>query len=225
MKSRKPKISINKLAEYMDANATRRKQIVESFKQDIEFKRNYYQVVKTVIPKFFKSYYDVKIIDKALKQVNKKLNSNHLSEWQISDFKNSILALESLKNSERPDLDKYNFIELDNIDQIELSGVIVSIKPDVFLENKKTKKIGAIKVNVTKTENNRLNNKTLTYAATLIKFSLINQGFDENLIDDKACISMDIFNGIYASSPRAYQRRIDALTDACEEFALRWAKY
>ena len=46
-------ISVNKLAEYMNASATRRRQIVKMLKEDKDFWKLRYQDIRSIIPQIF----------------------------------------------------------------------------------------------------------------------------------------------------------------------------
>ena len=216
----KPYISITKLAEYMQANAKRRKSIVRSLKGDKDFMKKRYQPVRSVIPKFFKSGYDTKIIDRL---IDKTQNEYANTTWVENDQTNTILALKSLKDSQLPDLSDYDFInDAEKIQSINLSGVEVSIKPELYLRNKFSNKIGALKIHIAKTPDNRLDEISRQYAATIIRYGFIEHEYKVNEIDNNACICLDIFKMNYSTAPVAYVRSIDALSAACEEISLRW---
>lgn len=221
-KNSNPFITINKLAEYMNASATRRRQIAKSFKEDKDFKKNYYQLVKAAIPKFFSRGYDNAVLDRAIRKANKMLDDASLSDWAKNDYRNTILALEKLKTAELPDLTNYEIVDLGKLDEIELAGVTVSIKPDIYLKHIKTGKYGAIKVNITKTEGNRLIADSMAHAATMLQVGLIGMGYDQKEIDHKGCFSIDVFDGKFEHSPRAYKRTLASLENACKEYSLLW---
>jgi hypothetical protein len=217
-----PYISVNKLAEYMNANATRRRQIVNMLKDDKDFWKLRYQDARAVIPKYFRNGYDNRILDKAIKRIEERIQTPGLTKWDIDDAKNSILAIDALKKTEFPDLSDYEIIDNQKLDYIELAGVKVTIKPEIYLENIHSKKIGGVKFHLSKGEQTRLELTGMQYAATIIKYGFIDKGIDVSKIDNNACISIDIFERNYATSPAAYVQRVNALTAACEEIALRW---
>jgi hypothetical protein len=215
-----PYITINKLAEYTKANATRRRQIIRSLKEDSDFRKVYYSSVKLILPKFVKNEYSDEIIDQAITDTTSK---SAISDWEIKDKRNSILALKTLKETELPTLKNYKVITgSPKIEKIILGGLKVTIKPEVYLENTKTGKIGAIKFHLAKTIPNRLKDESLEYAATLIKHSLVEHGHDIKNIDTKSCLCIDVFNGLYKPSPSAYKRTLDLLECSCEEIVARW---
>ena len=215
-----PYISINKLAEYMEANATRRRAIIKSLKSDSDFTKLYYQSVKSILAPYVKSSYDENIIKNAIDATNSKRIT---STWKTTDRDGSIQALECLLSTSMPDLTDYEIVSnVKLVDDLILAGVKVTLKPEVYLKHLKTDKLGAIKFHLAKTESNRLNGKSRQYAATMLKYGFINSGFDANQIDANACISVDIFDESFSVSPAAYVRTMDGLTCACEEIFARW---
>jgi len=220
----KPFITVTKLAEYMEASAMRRREIVKIFRDDKDFIRNYYQSVRIAIPKFFKNNYNEAILDDAINVLTKEINlSTDMTNWETTDKLNSVLALKVFKNSELPQLDDYKIVTtLPKLTTIELGGVEISIKPDLYLENKHSKKVGALKIHIAKTETSQLSLECMQYGATIIKYGFITQGIDPKEVDNNGCILLDVFRKNFGVSPAAYKRRIGALTASCEEIALRW---
>jgi len=215
-----PYISINKLAEYSQANATRRRQIIRSLKEDVDFKKNYYQSVRAFLPKYFESNYDENLIKDFISEIKKK-DCN--SSWTETDKENSVLALETLYFSELPDLTDYLFVGNEiKTDSIVLAGLNVRVKPDIYLKHKITGKYGAIKFHLAKTVQNRLNLNAMQCAATIVKYALLQEGYTLQEIDTNACISVDVFEGNYAASPSSYKRTMDSVTANCEEIYHRW---
>lgn len=93
-----------------------------------------------------------------------------MSPWDKTNYQNSVLALKSLRNAQLPDISDYDIIDHDKLEKIELAGVTVKIRPELYLKNKYSGKIGAVKIHIAKTENIRLNNIGMQYAATIIKY-------------------------------------------------------
>jgi len=131
---KKPYISIIKLAEYISATPIRRRQIIKALKEDSDFKKNYYQLVKSILLKYFKSNYDEAILDQAIIDIKNKSIS---TKWDVSDTKNSIEAIECLRSATFPDLTNYDFVSHpQKIDNIILADVKVTLKPEIYLINK-----------------------------------------------------------------------------------------
>jgi len=218
--SKKPYISINKLAEYMTASALRRRQIIKNLKKDSDFFKVYYSELKNNLKNYFKSDYDIGLLLELIDKIEEK---EEVTDWDKTDNANTILAIEHLMESNLPDLTDYEFVkDTFSLKEVSISGVRVTIKPDMYIKHKKTGKVGAIKSHIAKTAANQLNDDSRMYAATLIKFAFVEHGFKEKDIDNKACISYDIFMKDYSVSPGAYRRTLLGIEAACEEIALRW---
>ena len=130
--TRLPYISMNKLAEYMQANSTRRRQIVKSINEDNDFIKVYYKPFRSTMKAYFESGYNDDVIDAKIDEIREDLESIvDPTTWEVNDKKNSILALEAIKEIELPDLSNYELVtDIRKIVSIELAGVEVSIKPD-----------------------------------------------------------------------------------------------
>lgn len=220
----KPYISVNKLAEYMNASAVRRRQILRSLKSDKDFRKARYSAVRAVLKRYFESKYDNSILGNVIADMQERLEDpKGLTKWAVDDINNSIIAAESLKLAILPSFTDYDIIsQTPKLDEVELGGVTVTIKPEIYLRHKVTKKIGGIKIHFSKTEGNRLNQQSMKYAATIIKYGLMANGATEANIANEACLSIDVFNKAAVSATSSYKQSIDALTAACEEIAARW---
>lgn len=216
----KPIMSVNKLAEYQQANSTRRRAIVKAMKQDKDFRKAYYSNVKNLFPKYVKSEYDESLLESKIKSLNKR---NGDTKWENDDINNSIIALESLKSANLPDLSDYEIItDVKKLESIELSGVTIIIKPDMYLRNIHSKKIGGIKSHYSKTEKNRLGETGRASVATIIKYGFMELGYESKQVDNNGCVSIDIFNGEFSCAPGTYKKLIKDLSVSCEEIILRW---
>lgn len=216
----KPYISVNKLAEYMTAKPVRRRQIITALKKDSDFIKTYYSAIKNTLIPYFKSQYDDSILEAKIKEIEAK---SALSDWEKSDNKNSIIALECLLDSNLPVFDDYEIISDEfSLEKVNLSGVTVSIKPKIYFRHKSSGKVGAMKFHIAKTPANQLLIENREYVATLIKYAFLENGLSEKEISNEVCLSLDVFQKDYNYAPRAYKRTIKSLEAACEEIALRW---
>jgi len=215
-----PYISINKLAEYMTADAIRRRQIISALKKDKDFTKNRYSEMKNILPSFFKSGYDISIAETCITKIEKK---KAISEFDKQDNPNTILALECLIDTELPDLFSYTMDrKMFDLKSIKLAGLDVTIKPELYFKHNETGKVGALKVHYAKTADNRLEEQNRIFAATLLKYAFIEHGVPEKEVDIKACISLDVFLKGYSTASTSYKQKIYAMEAACEEILLRW---
>lgn len=215
-----PYISINKLAEYMQADSIRRRTIIRNLKKDKPpIKQRYYQL-RNVIKPYFTSHYDKSILDMTIDQIREEQNVfKEATSWKKGDMKNTVLAIEALKQIDLPNLENYDIVNSIVIDSVELAKVKVTIKPEIVLINKKTDKIGAIKIHISKTK--MLDEHSRRFAATMLKYSFLNNGYESKKIEDSMCLSIEVFDKCYSVSPKTYKRSINSLEASCEEIYSR----
>lgn len=215
-----PRISVNKLAEYVQATPTRRRAILKNLKADKDYFKLYYSEVRNILSSYFKSGYDNSILDKLIDKIQKKKGT---SDWDDKDNPNSILALQCLKDTTLPDLTDYDISSSDDkMDHVMVAGVKVLIRPEFYLTNKFSKKIGGIKLHLAKTEGNRLNLPGMQYVAVMIKYGFLNHGYTESEIDNNGCFSIDVFEKNFGTAPKAYKRTLATLTASCQEIFAIW---
>mgnify|MGYP001374319825 CR=1 FL=1 len=210
-----PRISVNKLAEYCEANPTRRKQIVQDAKNPPKFKSTRYSDARKAIIEYICELNE-DIIHGAISSISNKPED---TEYQISDKKSSIEALEYAIDFDYTEVIQYDVSEFDR-DNIKLNimGVEVSVYPDLILSNEN--EIGAIKIHISK--------EGLTEESSKLVAVMLYIYLDEIVAvkGEKAkphlCYSYDVFNERLTPSPISYKRRLQRLEAACEEIALWW---
>ena len=214
----KPRISVNKLAEYMEANALRRRQIVLQAKDPEPFITHRYSDARRALAAYIIGGYDENTLATAIAAIQAKPEG---SDWQKDDRKNSITCLEIAQDADFPDLTGYDLSSLD-VDRaiVELSGVDVSVLPDVLLRHRETGRVGGIKVHIAKTTG--LSADGLKNVALVLRRYLIDRGDSEVMVDPDACFGIDVFSSSYEAAPKSYKRLMSRLEAACEEIRLRW---
>ncbi len=215
----KPKISLNKLAEYLEANPSRRKTIVYDAKYPEAFKTTRYKEARDVIMEYLITNDENEVL-LAIDKLKKKKTS---TEFQEQDRKLSIKVLSDVLNM---DLSFLKNTELslfaDKSHKLEICGVTVSISPDLFVTSLKDKNlIGVIKLHISK--NNKLSEEGQNIATLLLKHytqeALADTG---EIVSNKLCVSIDLFNNSTQYCPSATAQRFKRIESACEEIALRW---
>ncbi len=219
MREKTPRISVNKLAEYMIADPLRRRQIVKDQKNQEPVRTSPYSDARRFIKEFIGQHYNEGMLLSAIDTMEQK---EVTGKWQITNQKNSLLALNHVIETHLPDLEEYDITYNKENNLIRLSGLDISVYPDVLLSHKNTGKKGGLKIHLSK--DNELLDPAMGYVGTLVKYHFIQMGMDEKEIDDNACISLDVFRRAYGVSPKAYKRTIGKVEAACEEICLRWER-
>lgn len=219
----KPRISINKLGEYIQSNPNRRRKIVHDAKYPQNFIVTRYGDAREAIKNYFVSDFDPEILNKAIE--------DHESKDCNSDFQeqDKALSIESLENALELELPDYSSIVIspytgDN-PRLEVSGVEISVNPDLMITGKirNMNIVGAIKFHISKS--NQLDTEGSKNVATLLKEFLetyIVQNGEK--VDLKYCISVDTFGKTIEQSPKSFKRRMQNISSACEEISLWWDK-
>lgn len=220
VRDKNPRMSVNKLAEYMIADPLRRRGLVKDQKHQKPFKAARYNEARTAIKEYLGSNYNESMIEVVIENLTAK---GSLEDWQKDNRDNSVLALEKILDTDLPDLEDYEVKYNDGENKlIRLSGLDISVNPDVLLTHKDTGKIGGIKVHISKIH--ELHDPALRYVATMVKYSFIDAGIDEKKIDNDACISIDVFGSSYDKSPKSYKQTLGRIEAACEEICMRWER-
>ncbi|WP_299180717.1 hypothetical protein [uncultured Aquimarina sp.] len=219
------KISINKLAEYLDSEALRRRRIIQEQKEPLPFIVTRYKEAKNAIINFIISNYNENIIDNTIEILNEK---KCVSDFEISDRNTSIEALESFLEIKFPDtLLDFKISKPKKKYSLKIKDLNVNINPDLLIRGKYRGKniVGGIKIHISKTH--PLNSENRKNVATMIHKVIE----DKELNDEKKeisnlnfCISIDVFNSEYDVAPKSYKKRRKNIEFACDEIGFVWDK-
>lgn len=221
-KTRKtPRISANKLAEYLTANSLRRKQIVKDAKYPTAPIVTRYKEAREIIQGYVNGDYTKKDLDNYIKAFKVKPTT---SDFQENDRVSSILALEHLKKIDISTLSGLTLELNDNYDNLlKIKGVEISVYPDIFISQIKggKKSIGALKIHISKS--NALSEESQSIVGVLLYLyseQFLTTGTD--VASTKLCFSLDVFKERLQCCPPSYKNRVARIEAACEEIALWW---
>lgn len=216
-----PRISLNKLGEYLDATVTRRRTIVKDQKKPpgagIVTR---YSHVTTALAEYFedsnRSY--------LLGRIEKLKADKSGTEWQREDRQLSAEVLVKLIDLvEEIDLTGVRVISspAGSPAAIQVKGVRVSVRPDflVVLEKDPEIVVGAIKLSHNK--QHALQKMACECVATML-WRYLQQTFPAAKVDLKKCLSISTPLKLLVSAPKSYKARNEAMDAACEEIAARW---
>jgi hypothetical protein len=213
-----PRISINKLAEYMVAGPGRRRTIIKNQKSPKDFMVAYYSQVSDVIAEYFEKEYDAQFLEKRISAFEQKPVS---SDWDETRKGVSIEALQAfadiLSDLEFPQYKKVAAPR--NQDKIQISGVSLSVRPEVLLKQD-GKVVGAIKLAIIKGE--RIDDKQMDYIGTGL-LVYMRELYGES-IKANDCYTIDVFGHRLCAAPSSIKRRSDDLRAACEEIFDTWQR-
>lgn len=217
-----PRISVNKLAEYLEADSTRRRQIVYDAKYPKDFKGIRYKEVKEAVVPYLIDRSDKKMLEDAITRFTKKKPT---TTWQQQDKELSIEILKSLLNIDLTALKNCilkGFKEENKL--LMIKGVAISIYPDLIV-TKTIKGIlnkGAIKLHSSKSfplkEDGQKNVAGLLHH--YVSNHMLKAG---EIANPKLSVSLDLFTGELFYAPTAFKSKMTKIEAACEEIALRWS--
>jgi len=213
-----PRISVNKLGEYMNATVSRRRQIIKDQKHPSSFKAAYYAPAQDALTKYL------------------------VGEWKESDLvrRFETLVCQSAGNDYKGKVNGCSAGAIDaflgNYDELGISGeirradcsvmtmdylgVTVSVRPNLLIRDEYTSEvIGAVKFHFSKSA--PLGDGGCDYVALMMRLFLEEELGLKN-INGKMCIVLDIHDGNLRSSPKAYVNRKRDLDAACAEIFARW---
>lgn len=219
----RPKISLNKLAEYLDAHSSRRKKIVQDAKDPKGFIITRYSDARTGIIDYINSGCDVQKMEDAIAALRAKEPE---SEFQEQDIALSIELLEAFLDADLPDLGDIQLTKYEGANpKMEIGGVRISVNPDIIITgNHRGKDIcGAIKLHISKT--NQHTDESAKNVATVLKKFIEDYEAPEGVeVPHKFCIAIDTFRQSYEIAPKSFRRRLARIEDACQEITLWWDK-
>lgn len=216
-----PKISLNKLGEYLEASPTRRKSIVKAQKKPPgEMIVARYGDAHAALKEYF-AYPTDEFLHGRILELREDQSG---SDWARQDRQLSADALAACVDLiELIHFDGYRAVPCpQNPSAVMLiSGTKVSIRPE-FLVTKiddPRKIVGAMKFSFNK--QHALQHEGCEYVSTVLR-KYLTDTYVGAQIDSKLCISIATSSKLILSAPKAYKARMNAIEAACEEIAVRW---
>ena len=216
-----PRISANKLGEYITARPARRRSIVRDQKRPSTFKvARYSDAYDAVTTSIVDDAFDDE--DLMQRAIDLRASSSG-SQWQDQDRALSAEMIEDFVQL-RPDLELDGFLR-DRADRfaetkVLIEGVMVSVRPDVLLSaasGEPEPRRGAVKLSFVKT--NPLGAEGGEYVATIVRHYL--EGIHVE-VDYGRVFVVDVPSGIVVRAPRAYRSRLNDVRAACQEIRALW---
>ncbi|GAB4018403.1 hypothetical protein GCM10028808_52860 [Spirosoma migulaei] len=217
----KPRISVNKLGEYVTASPTRRKSIVQNQKNPDNFIVARYTEARQAYIDFVVSKFDASIITNARESLTAKQTT---SDFQANDKSSSIESLDCYNNITFPSIANFDISQFVGNGKIDIAGVDVSVNPDIIFRGTHKGKsiVGAIKFHIIKATLNEDARKTVATILHQFVEEIIRAEDEIAPVEFTLCI--DIFSHKTESAPKSYKRKRTDVQAACEEYALWWDK-
>lgn len=219
----RPRISLNKLGEYLTATPSRRKRIIQDQQDPKPFIAARYSDARAEILQYLAGG----MVDEAsLAAAAKRLRLDDSgTEFACQDRLASAEAIENfLEASEQIELGDLTVVPVENSasDSMQIGGVSVSMRPDAYLKDPVTGDIkGAIKLHFPKTT--PLTEAAASYVGAATKVFL-QQEKKSPVVDHKKCYVVDVSTQTVTTAPKSHVRKMNDIEAACEEIDARWRR-
>lgn len=219
-----PRISVNKLGEYLVASPLRRQAIIKEQKRPRTFQVNWYEFASKAITTFVLSgcnndeslYHEVDRLGALIPG----------SEYEEQRIQTNIEAIDCF-------LEIYDSLNLEDMEvnrvsqrppKMMISNVEISIWPEIVVRssdrNGETRS-GILKLYFSKT--NPLDDRSGQYIATLL-YQYAREYLEEpGKADYRLAQVIDVFTGKRYTAPRSYKRRLANIEAACQEICVLWS--
>ncbi|MBC3877703.1 hypothetical protein H8K38_07790 [Undibacterium sp. FT79W] len=217
----KPRISVNKLGEYLTATPSRRKRIIEDQQQPKTFIAARYSDARKEIVEYLSTGMNDE--SKILSATAELRISNGGSEFVEQDRQASASAIEDFLEASG-DLDLEGLFvesgESTSSNNMEVAGVDISMRPDAVLKDQESGQVvGCVKLHFPKTS--PLTPQAAEYVATAMRVYL--ESTEKNsAIDHSKCYVVDVPTQRVVIAPKSFKRKMHDIEAACEEIDARW---
>jgi hypothetical protein len=217
-----PRISVNKLGEYMTATPLRRRRIIADQQRPKTFIVPRYTEAQDAITKYLvRGGHDAEVLTSEIERLS---TAPSATEWEAQRKRLCAEALERfLIVADEIELSDQTLSAGGN-DQprLQVGGLEVSVRPEVLVRG--TNRLGdeaggALKLYFSKTI--PLNQDGGEYVATLVH-QFVDTHLTPGHADPRLSRVIDVFGGRVFTAPRAVARRRRDLWAACEEIARAW---
>jgi hypothetical protein len=219
-----PRISVNKLGEYLCASPARRRTIIRDQKHPSDFVVARYNHVYDAIVDYLCSGNDMARIFQAIDTLRAIVPDTDFKE---QDKLLSINALESFSRiANNLTIEGANYSSFDRKPpRLHINGVDISVRPEIQLIRsiRNNSKVGFFKLYIGKTH--RLTQEAAAYIGALIR--MYTEAFIAELgdYDPHICKVVDVFSEKIYPAPASYVRRMNDIEAACDEISRTWNYY
>lgn len=218
-----PRISINKLAQYVTSRATRQNQILRTAKFPPEYITAYYRDASEAISRFLANgMVDFAILDNAIGTLSQKVAGNIYETRRIAG---NIDAIETFNGL----LDDIDFgtatarLGAHKASHLILGGVEISVRPEVTLHSK-TKGgedlVGGIKLHFPKTE--PMDDEQANLVTALMTAFCKDHLWQDGSPLPAHCMVIDLASGKVYPGVKSIKQRLKDIESACGQIAALW---
>ncbi len=208
-----PRISLNKLSEYLTATPVRRKGILREQKQPKPFIVGRYQKAKNLIC----SHLCGEINDDQIRTMARGLMAQDFtSTWKEE---NAQLCQEAISAHLSKPYDSHLApfdSEPDGL--VEVGGIQISVWPDLICLDDEGQVTGVLKLHLSKTH--QLSKEAGEYGSLVLwRWAEVHFG---QTVQRNSCQLYEVFGQQLYTPKKAFKKRLGDITAACEEIAILW---
>jgi hypothetical protein len=216
-----PRVALNALADYLTAAAGRRRSIVADQKRPRAFRVAYYSEAEAAIVSTLASdRREGRYLDEAARRL-RSLDAPR--KWDRERRDTGLAAIEAFRTV----MTAGTLARVDSLRRaanrprlLTVSGLQVSVRPELVLEPDDQPPTGALKIYLSKGE--ALSEERARYAATVLHQYVSDVLGGNGRAEPDLCYVLDVFAGKLFSAPRRFQRRRQDIAAACAEFLAVW---
>jgi hypothetical protein len=215
---KEPRISINKLGEYLTATPSRRRQIIRDQKFPPTFQVARYTDAEKAIVECLLSDSDDRVLQAAL---DKLAGARPQTPWEKQQIELCEEAIVAFREIDDLDLAPFELSEPRGVEALTFAQVTVNVRPNLVLSTtSKTKRAGALKLYLSKTH--PLTDVAAEYICAVTHAHAEERSGGPGSTDHRGVFVVDVFARRVFVCPRATARRLKDVEAACEEIAVRW---
>ena len=220
-KSQPPKMSVNKLGEFLVATPKRQRSILKSLKYPGENKFRFtgYNDARKAIKEYILGNFDEEILLEYIEKLE------IIPDEEKDNFTDSsILALTTVLESNKLPDSGFTFLPYEGMNpKLEIEGVEVSVYPDfvVHSETVKGEYCGAAKIHISKA--GHFGEEGGKYISTMI-YDFTGKYIDKSgrTLRNTNCISYDVFSDSLIECPKSISRRWVEIEAGCKNIVAIW---
>lgn len=225
-----PRISVNKLGEYLVASAGRRRQIIldQKYPPDYQVIR-YAQAERAIIEYMIEDRNDASILSKHVKRLTDwrpGRDDSAAKALRVRDCIDAITAFSAIARGDLPGDGLRLTAGPPDAPKLSKAGTSISVRPEIVsvgVGRNSTRTVGAIKLHFSKSH--ALDERAGEYVGVMLHEFAEHHLSDHGHPTYRQCHIIDVFARRVYSAPRAFVRRRADVAAACEEIADRWQSF
>ena len=216
-----PKITVNKLGEFLVSSPKRQRSILEALKypSDNKFLFTGYNDARKAINDYIINDFDERILIDMIEKLE-SLVGDEKDNFTDSSIKALTIVLESNTLSDSG----FTFLPYDGDNpKMTIEGVEISVYPDFIVnyESRGNEYIGAAKVHLSRS--GRFGDEGAKYISTILsKFTQDHIDKSGRTVKNTACVSYDVFTDSLIDCPKSIVRRWQDIEAGCKNIVAIW---